>query len=284
MDEVWRAVDLFSGCGGMTAGLRRAGLHVASAVEADSLAAETYRVNHPDVTLLEQDIRDVRTKDLLVPGAGDIHVVAGCPPCQGFSRVRRKNRSRSAADKRNTLIDEFQRVVAEILPAAVFLENVPGIEKYHRFRAFLRALTELGYEVNWKTVDLYDYGVPQKRKRVVVLAGLGFSIDFPREARVKRTVRSAIGDLCLPERSRNRLHREVTQHSPEMLKRIKAVPKNGGSRSDWPPAFENPYELRTSFRKNGRYADQPRVSCTTGVPCPSKSVRRTTGNLGRKSN
>ena len=80
MAEVWRAIDLFSGCGGMTEGLRRAGLHVASAVEADSLAAETCRVNHPDVALLEQDIRDVRTKDLLVPGVGNVHVVAGCPP------------------------------------------------------------------------------------------------------------------------------------------------------------------------------------------------------------
>jgi DNA (cytosine-5)-methyltransferase 1 len=174
-------------------------------VEIDSLAAETYRMNHPDVKLLQQDIRTVSAADLLPGNTGFVQLVAGCPPCQGFSRVRRKNRTRSAADNRNWLIDEFQRIVVELLPAAVFLENVPGIENYHRFKSFLQTLTDVGYEVGWKTLDLYNYGVPQRRRRVVVVAGLGFRIDFPSEARTKRTVRSAIGDLAPPAKSRNRL-------------------------------------------------------------------------------
>ncbi len=266
MGCTWNAVDLFSGCGGMTEGLRRAGLRVVSAVESDSLAAETYRVNHPQVKLLEEDIRNVHAEELRAPTGQAIHVVAGCPPCQGFSRVRRRNRSRSASDKRNTLIDEFQRIVAEVLPHAVFLENVPGIEKYHRFRSFLRSLTELGYNVHCKTVDLQKYAVPQKRRRVVLIAGLGFDIEFPKEARVKRTVRSAIGDLCLPAASRNRLHREVAQHSPDMLERIKAVPKDGGSRSDWPEELELTCHKRFSGFRDvyGRMAWEDGAPTITG--------------------
>ncbi|PYS21341.1 MAG: DNA cytosine methyltransferase [Acidobacteria bacterium] len=96
----WRAVDLFAGCGGLTLGLKQAGFDVISAVENDSLASKTYARNHPEVKLLDKDISFVEASDLRTRRARKIHLVAGCPPCQGFSRVRRKNRTRSADDKR----------------------------------------------------------------------------------------------------------------------------------------------------------------------------------------
>jgi len=229
----WRAIDIFAGCGGLTEGIKRAGFEIISAVENDWLAAKTYRTNHPEVKLLEEDVRLVSGSDLFTRKARKVHLIAGCPPCQGFSRVRHRNRLRATGDKRNCLITDFQRIVGETKPAAVFLENVPGIENYYRFKEFLRALRRWGYKITCETLDLAEYAVPQRRKRIVVLAGLDFEIEMPAKARVDRTVRSAIGNLKPPSKHRNPLHRQVTDHSPTMLKRIKAVPKDGGSRESW---------------------------------------------------
>ncbi len=229
----WRAIDVFAGCGGLTLGIKRAGFTVVSAVENEALAAHTYRTNHPEVKLLEEDVCDVEMSDLRTRKARKIHLVAGCPPCQGFSRVRRRNGRGSAKDKRNALISEFQRIVQEIRPVAVFLENVPGIESYYRFQELLRSLRRMGYRVNCESVNIGDYAVPQRRQRVVVLAGLGFEIELPKKAKTERTVRWAIGDLKPPSEHTNPLHARVTDHSGKMLERIKAVPKNGGSRESW---------------------------------------------------
>ena len=223
------AVDLFSGCGGLTSGIRRAGFKVVSAVEIDELAVRTYKLNHDKVKVLCRDIRAVKGKDLLSRPNARIDLVAGCPPCQGFSRVRRKNRNRSANDDRNALIDEFRRLVRSLKPKAVFLENVPGIENYQLFKSFVKALRP-EYEVVCKKVDLSDYGVPQRRKRVVLIAGRGFKVAFPEKLDRKRTVRDAIGDVEPPGRSRRRLHNYSVNRAPEVMKRIKAIPKNGGSR------------------------------------------------------
>ena len=119
----WRAIDIFAGCGGLTEGIKQAGFEIISAVENDELAAKTYRTNHPEVKLLEKDVRQVSGSDLFTRKARKVHLVAGCPPCQGFSRVRRRNSRRSAGDKRNCLITDFQRIVGETMPAAVFLEK-----------------------------------------------------------------------------------------------------------------------------------------------------------------
>jgi DNA (cytosine-5)-methyltransferase 1 len=228
------AVDLFGGCGGLTAGLKRAGFRVISSIEIDCLAVATYTANHPEVKVLHSDIRKVRSQSLWAGEIKAIDLVAGCPPCQGFSRVRRRNRPRASRDDRNSLILEYQRVVEELAPRAVFMENVPGIEADFRFKRFLRRLGELGYEVNCELVHLVDHGVPQRRSRIVVLAGRGFKIPLPRKLRKQRTVRRAIESLPLPAKSRNPLHRLTTDHDPRVLERIRAVPRNGGSRSAWP--------------------------------------------------
>jgi DNA (cytosine-5)-methyltransferase 1 len=232
-----RAIDLFAGCGGLSSGLRRAGFKIVSAVEIDDLAVATYRANHRGVNLIQDDIRVVTGKEL-VGGEEHIDVIAGCPPCQGFSRVRRRNRTRAARDDRNGLIAEFSRIVEEVEPKAVFLENVPGIENDKRFQAFLDRLEKIGYVVNWDLLQLAEYGVPQWRRRAVVLAGKGFKIAMPNPCRQLRTVKSAIYSLPVPKGSRNGLHRGITQHTPLIMARIRAVPKNGGSRSAWPKELQ----------------------------------------------
>ena len=171
----WTATDLFSGCGGLTAGLRCAGFNVVSAVEIDELAADTFESNH-SVKVIRRDITDIDPRELR-PGGGHIDLVAGCPPCQGFSRVRRQNRRRAARDDRNSLIGEYQRIVEALLPSAVFMENVPGIERDYRFNRFVDRLKELGYNVAWDILELAEYGIPQRRRRVVLLAGMEFTIS-----------------------------------------------------------------------------------------------------------
>jgi DNA (cytosine-5)-methyltransferase 1 len=208
-------------------------MKVVSAVELDDLAVSTYHANHDAVKMFHGDIRNVTGKELM--GREDrIEVVAGCPPCQGFSRVRRRNRTRAARDDRNNLIRQFTRVVDEVRPSSVFMENVPGIENDYRFKDFLARLEEFGYVVNWDLLELADFGVPQWRTRVVVLAGKGFKIAMPNPCRGKRTVESTIKSLPSPKLSRNRLHCETTEHSKIVMERIRAVPKDGGSRFSWP--------------------------------------------------
>src|SRR6266498_1153191 len=165
----WTAIDLFGGCGGLTSGLKRAGFRVISSVELDTLATATYKANHPEVKVFERDIREIDSLAFLGGGVESIDLVAGCTPCQGFSRVRLRNRPRARRDDRNSLIMEYQRVVEDLKPRAVFMENVPGIEGDYRFKRFVARLMELGYQVSLELVQLAQHGVPQRRNRVVVL-------------------------------------------------------------------------------------------------------------------
>lgn len=218
-------------------GLKQAGFSVVGAVEKDPLAAKTYVSNHAEVKVINEDITKVKSSRLLPRKGLTVDLVAGCPPCQGFSRVRRRNRRRPANDNRNCLVDEFERIVAELKPAAVFLENVPGIEKYYRFKQFLAFLRRNGYTVTCKTLDLSGYGVPQYRRRVCVVAGLGFKIDLPMPQDKRPTVSDAIRSLPKPKKARKLLQRTTTEHAPDVLARIKAIPLNGGSRSQLPASF-----------------------------------------------
>lgn len=192
------AVDLFAGSGGLSLGLRRAGFRIAAAVEIDAAAADTYATNHPGVKLIRGDIRQVKGDDLVPSGSVDL--VAGCAPCQGFCSLTRKLRR---ADPRNDLILEMGRLIAELKPRAVLMENVPGLLSTgaDHFRAFVDRLRDEGYSPTWGVVQMADHGVPQNRRRVVLTAGRGFDIPLPEPTHAKdassrgrrwRTVRDAI--------------------------------------------------------------------------------------------
>src|SRR5262245_24914378 len=137
------AIDLFAGCGGLTTGLKRAGFSVLGAVELSSLAAETYRSNHPEVVLWQGDIREVDAMELIRAFAldpGELDLLAGCPPCQGFSSIRTRNSANAARDPRNDLILEFLRFVEALRPKTVMMENVPGLMKDKRLRSFVNGM------------------------------------------------------------------------------------------------------------------------------------------------
>jgi DNA (cytosine-5)-methyltransferase 1 len=173
------AVDLFCGGGGLTVGLKQAGFRVVSAVEMEAHAFSTYKANHPDVHAYKQDIRTIRGKDLKKHSpSGKIDLLAGCPPCQGFSSLTAKYRRN---DPRNALVREMARLVRELKPTVVMMENVPGLTQKGRkfFNEFLSTLDSLGYQYNFDVLQVADYGVPQSRRRLVLLAGRGFEVQLP---------------------------------------------------------------------------------------------------------
>lgn len=202
-----RAIDLFAGGGGLTVGLKRAGFQVVASVEMEKNAYNTYRTNHPEVCSLNQDVTSVSGGSLLdLVGRETVDLLAGCPPCQGFTSLTSKYRRN---DRRNSLIFEMSRLTKEIRPRAIMMENVPGLatkgrEFYGRFK---RQLRRAGYRLTDDVLEVANYGVPQFRRRLVLLGGLGFKIEMPmptHSGNIKngllpwRTVRETIGHVPLP--------------------------------------------------------------------------------------
>jgi DNA (cytosine-5)-methyltransferase 1 len=242
------AIDLFAGCGGLTLGLKLAGFKVLAAVEIDKLAADTYKVNHPGVRILQDDIRAVSAKSLrerLKLEPGELDLLAGCPPCQGFSSLRTRNGARQRRDRRNRLIREMIRFTRAFLPKAVMMENVPGLAEHWSFRKLCRDLRNLGYRVEWEVKDARHYGVPQRRKRLILVAGRRFNIQLAQESQSLKTVRSAFANLRRPGESRDALQNLGEQRSAKVLKLIKSIPKNGGSRGDLPRSRQLKCHKRT---------------------------------------
>lgn len=270
------AVDLFSGCGGLSCGLKEAGFQVVAAVEIDTKAQATYKLNHPTVRLYGQDIRTLDPEQLLNDASlksGQLDLLAGCPPCQGFSRLRTKNQRTSVKDDRNNLVAEFVRFVKVLRPKTVMLENVPALVKDGRFTRMRNQLASLGYEIVVNVLDAADYSVPQRRKRLIMLAS---SIHSPRIAPSvgsRVTVRQAFVGVGAPSRTKDKLHGMGERRSQAVRDLIALIPKNGGSRS----ALSHEYQLECHKRSNGFKDVYGRMSwddvsptITSGCHNPSK--------------
>ncbi|RQV97092.1 DNA cytosine methyltransferase [bacterium] len=270
------AVDLFAGCGGLSLGLRKAGFHVLGAIELCELAVETYKMNHPEPLVYHNDIQDVSAlgfKRQLGLRKGELDLLAGCPPCQGFSTVRTLNGSRRVQDPRNDLLFEFLRFVEAFAPRAVMLENVPGLLSNYRMKRFLSRLRGLGYYVNSDILDASDYGVPQRRRRLIILASVNAAIGFPSAARKPRTVRDAIGSLKPVGESGDPLHDLPEERSPRVRSLIRSIPKDGGSRKDAAHRFQLACHKKCNGFKDvyGRMAwDEAAPTITGGCVNPSK--------------
>lgn len=248
-------MDLFSGCGALSLGLARGGFAVRAAVEISEKRAKTYSLNHPDTHVFQRDVRSVRGQELLDAVGlqrGKVDLVAGCPPCQGFSRIRRRNGKRAVADERNALVLEFGRLAREIRPTAIMMENVPGLEKDARFEALVRSLRGAGYRIDWGILSLEKYGVPQRRRRLVMIGWRGATRpnldDLPSSR--SRTVRDAIHDLPRIPRAAKSLHDYKTYRSEVVKARIEGIPHNGGSRGVLPSWLS--LKCHTRMTKNER--------------------------------
>ena len=274
--ELPKAVDLFCGCGGLTSGLKKAKFKVIGAVDIEKNSLETYEANHPEVETWCEDIKNLKVstvKRKLGLKKGELDLLAGCPPCQGFSTMRTLNGARFAKDPRNDLIMEFLRFVEKLKPKAVMMENVPGLGKDKRFKIFLKRMRKLGYKGDSAILNAMDYGVPQRRLRLIYSAGLKRPAKLARRTRKVRTVRDAIGNLPLAGSSRDAVHNTQENRTPKVLAFIKRIPKDGGSRTDLPHKEQLECHKRCNGFKDvyGRMAwDKPAPTITSGCHNPSR--------------
>lgn len=211
-----RAIDLFAGCGGLSLGFSQAGFTITKAVEFDAIIAQTYKANHLGVEVIVDDIVNLDTKSEFVPGAAE--VIIGGPPCQGFSMAGARIRHGFIDDPRNYLFKQYLNVVNFVKPKAFLMENVKGMknmqggqifEEVMRLFSDEKATNGRPYFMFHKIVKAVDFGVPQKRERLIIIGTTIPDVPFDvlweetkREISVKypgffeaTTVRDAIGNL-----------------------------------------------------------------------------------------
>ena len=229
-------VDLFCGVGGLTCGLEKAGLDVVAGYDLDATCEYTYSHNN-NAQFIHKNIEEVTGHDIkrLLRGY-DVKILAGCAPCQPFSRHQKDKHNRKK-HKDWKLLYQFARLVKEAKPHIVSMENVPELENEQVFKDFVKTLEEENYHVTYKVVNAADYGVPQRRKRLLLLASKRKKIKFIEPTHTTAvTVREVIGNLprigAGEENNNDNLHIASTL-SDINLERIRhSIP--GGTWRDWP--------------------------------------------------
>lgn len=292
-------IDLFAGAGGTGLGFQSAGFEILAAIEIDRNSISTYQ-NNLNVTVTNQNIRDLSPENFrrsLGLKKRQLDVLVGCPPCQGFTRMRNDN---GANDERNDLVLAYLEFVEELMPRYAVFENVPGlIRTRHGFKYYHKLCTgleKLGFKVVKREVDTADYGVAQHRKRIIVLADRdGHAPPFPepthgdprsifvQQGALKpwRTVRDEIGNDRLPklragqngEESGKYPNHVASDTGEDVMRFITMVPHDGGSRQDVSKAYWLPCHKEHNGHRDvyGRMAwDRPSNTITTGCTNPSK--------------
>lgn len=169
-------IDLFSGAGGLSCGLEQAGFECKLGLEQDLWAAQTFKANHPDAKLIQDDIQSLTNRSIETLGIDDVTLVAGGPPCQGFSHSNTANKDRR--DPRNSLFVDFLRFVDVVRPKVALIENVPGLlaTRIDSGTPVIEVIAEeflkLGYVTSYEILDASHFGVPQKRPRLFIIAHL----------------------------------------------------------------------------------------------------------------
>lgn len=270
------AIDVFSGCGGLTAGLKMAGFNVLGAIEINEKARATYQANHPEVSFLGQDVRAVSAKsvlDTLNIKKGALDLLAGCPPCQGFSAMRRRNNKNIVDDSRNDLIDDFARLSFALKPKFIMMENVPSLINYYKFTEYIEGLKLMGYHVIYEVLNVADFNVAQRRRRLIMLASRITAPLMAKKSNTKYTVRDVIAHLPLAGKSGDLIHDLPEIRTEKIKSLIRAIPKNGGSRKSLPLAMQlNCHKNKSGFNDvYGRMAwDEVSPTLTGGCTNPSK--------------
>jgi DNA (cytosine-5)-methyltransferase 1 len=264
-------IDIFAGAGGMSIGATACGVDVRYAVEFDSRAAATFRLNHRNTTLFECDVRKIKSTDFSDLDPAQPVVLFGGPPCQGFSTSNQKNRSMD--NEKNWLYQEYLRLIHEIKPDWIVFENVKGLldtENGYFLDAVLQGFKKEGYTTSHFVLNSANFGVPQKRNRLFIIGSLHGQVVSAPQPTVKKpiTVSQAFADLPelengdapdLKEYRRSartnyaksmrqvltQCHNNlVTDNAPYIVERYSHIPQ-GGNWEDIPQRLMNNYTDRT---------------------------------------
>lgn len=231
------AVDLFCGIGGLTNGIQRAGIDVIAGIDLDNSCEYAFSENNHSI-FINKSVSDIKGKEIKnLLKAYDIKVLVGCAPCQPFSNHQKDKQNRKKHKDWN-LLSEYARIVREVKPQVISMENVPQLQNEEVFKDFLKTLEELKYHVSYKVIDASEYGVPQRRRRLILLASRLGKIELipPTHLDSKVTVGNVIrnlpavaaGEMCTTDRLQY-----TSSLSPINIRRIQAsVP--GGTWKDWP--------------------------------------------------
>ncbi len=234
------AVDLFCGVGGLTCGLAKAGVIVKAGYDIDQACEYPYSKNNK-ATFVPKSVHELTGTEVgnwYSPGA--IRLLAGCAPCQPFSTLA--NGRDTKGDKKWGLLGEFARLVKEVQPELVTMENVPRVTNHSPYTEFVDTLKSLGYHVDARRLRCADYGLPQERRRFVLIASRIGKIELPTPPKTTITVRDAIGDL--PPLEAGEAHPTDPLHKARKLSHINLqrirTSKPGGTWKDWPEDLRAP--------------------------------------------
>ena len=248
-----KVIDLFSGVGGLSLGFEQSGFDVVLANEYDVSIANAYSVNHPKTKMICGDITTLDLDKVFGPYSGKIDVIIGGPPCQGFSQ---KGQRKTIHDERNFLFKYYVRVVDLVKPKYFLMENVPNLlssENGFFKREIEELFNSMGYSLNMGILNASDFGVPQNRRRAVILGKKdGVAPELPSSTNKHTTVWDAISDLAFlnsgeGESEQDYLYPATTDYEKEMrtgssvlknhvatkhsklaLKRLSLIPENAG--------------------------------------------------------
>lgn len=235
----YAAVDLFCGIGGLTNGLQKANVNVLAGIDFEGSCKFAYETNNKS-RFIQRDITTVTPDEIreLYPEGTKIRILAGCAPCQPFSKYTQRYRKDGYKDEKWRLLYSFAELAKSVLPEIVAMENVPELAATPVFSDFVSELEQCGYHVDHKVVFCPDYGVPQSRKRLILLASrLGEIHIIPptHEPDNYVTVKDAIGDLPRIEAGKtdenDPMHTATALNALNMQRMKQSKP--GGTWRDW---------------------------------------------------
>jgi len=234
-----KAIDFFCGAGGLTRGLLNAGINVVAGVDDNERLRETYERNNDPSQLIANDVKDVDIESLrakLGIAPADATLYAACTPCQPFSTLN----TMKGEDDRKALLLDFAKIVDQSPPDFILVENVPGLNNAigrEIYQEFEGVLNREGFSIDADMLDAKNFGVPQTRRRFILLASRHGkpSLPAPDAPNKVKTVRDGIANypvIADGEKSDDPPNHEARKLRPHHKRIVEAVPKNGGSRSD----------------------------------------------------
>lgn len=233
------AADLFCGAGGLTRGLLDSGIKVLKGYDTDVRALETYEKNNRGAKFFSGDVSLLKGEELLkdINRKNNFFLLAGCAPCQPFSLINRQKRKR---DNRKNLLLEFGRLVEETKPDFIFMENVPGLmngKGKEIFKKFLEILKKENYFYDYRILNTMNYGVPQRRRRLVLIASKHLEVKIPDESNKIIKLKDVIKKypvIKAGQEDESILNHKSRKLNELNIRRLKLTKKNGGSRKDLP--------------------------------------------------